>query len=202
MIYLRQKNLGFVHIAKTGGSSITYALAPYLRKGPHRLEGKGWQIPYHATGHMHEPLSRSLAKLGTKPDRFFTVVRNPFSRVVSCFLNRPADLRSLGTLLEFLDARKRDAMARRDHLSRPACWYLDRDVDLTVLRFENLENDFREFMTTLGPPFDSLSLPHVLNRNHPPYQQVLADDAVSVLLIKEIYAQDFERFGYDPTELD
>tara|TARA_Y100000310_G_C20418275_1_gene685402 strand:+ start:635 stop:823 length:189 start_codon:yes stop_codon:yes gene_type:complete len=46
----------YIHVPKTGGSSVTSALAPYLidPKPVDKTERKGWQIKHHVNKRMHQ----------------------------------------------------------------------------------------------------------------------------------------------------
>ena len=78
----------FHHIPKTGGSSITAALAPYCRNYEGEIpteESFGWQTRFHHPYYMHHPV-RGFES-GDIPEGYysFAFVRNPFEAVV-CLL--------------------------------------------------------------------------------------------------------------------
>jgi hypothetical protein len=94
MLVSHSKNFLFVHIYKTGGSTMTVLLHPYVdtaHAGDGKLEGAGWQ----STWHLYAQHSRfaeclpTLDQLGIDPaERFlFTFVRNPYSWALSVWNN-------------------------------------------------------------------------------------------------------------------
>lgn len=98
MIIADRKKVLFVHIEKTGGSSITTLLTPHISK-KYRSEnakmpgsGSGWRQTWHIN-RQHARFSSSLPlldKFGIDPQEYFkfTVVRNPYSWLLSIWGNR------------------------------------------------------------------------------------------------------------------
>ena len=98
MIIADSKKLMFVHIYKTGGSSITSLLAPYITK-QHRSEnpitsGDRWQNSWHFDDDQHSKFAEALAVLHKSEvkidldDYFkFVFVRNPYSWILSVWNN-------------------------------------------------------------------------------------------------------------------
>jgi hypothetical protein len=138
----------------------------------------------------------------------FTSVRNPFERLVSCYLNKIVGggnylsrrMKDLGvdSLASFLEVVGGQPPLRRDVHCRAM-------TDLTfagaigyddVIRYETFETDLRRIMARLGVA--ALAIPRPARRNH--------TDAGSHLgemlgpresdLIRDIYRRDFETFGY------
>ena len=96
MIVADSKKLLYVHIYKTGGSSITDLLAPYIteefRSKKVKTSGPRWQDSWHFDRIQHSKFSEALPKL----DRYninldeyfkFVFVRNPYSWVLSIWNN-------------------------------------------------------------------------------------------------------------------
>src|SRR3974390_1974627 len=92
MLISDAKNFIFVHIYKTGGSTITKLIGPYVderyRASVPRFDGDGWQGTWHYRGQQHAKLEtlrsdpewrdRNLTKY-----RICTVVRNPYTWALS-----------------------------------------------------------------------------------------------------------------------
>lgn len=82
MIVCESLKCVFVHVQKTGGSTITEILAPYADPGIGTGERFGWQIPFH-TGKMHCGITAGYS------DYFkFAFVRNPYDRIQSWWRDR------------------------------------------------------------------------------------------------------------------
>ncbi|MEO0925621.1 MAG: sulfotransferase family 2 domain-containing protein [Cyanobacteria bacterium J06643_13] len=98
MIIADSKKLLFVHIYKTGGSSITSLLAPYIseefrHKNP-QTSGDRWQKSWHFDRRQHSKFAKALAVLEQSDidlnlDDYleFVFVRNPYSWVLSIWNN-------------------------------------------------------------------------------------------------------------------
>ena len=95
MIISDSKKFMYVHIYKTGGSSTTDFLIPYVSerfcKRKPRKDGLKWQQTWHI-GKQHETLVESLPKLekmGVDPKDYFifTIVRNPYAWILSVWNN-------------------------------------------------------------------------------------------------------------------
>ena len=98
MIVADRRKAIYIHIEKTGGSSITALLAPYISekyrdKNP-RVPGSGfgWRQTWHINDE-HDKFAQSilvLDKFGIDPQKYFkfTIVRNPYSWILSIWRNR------------------------------------------------------------------------------------------------------------------
>lgn len=187
---LRQRYLQdcvFIHINKTGGTSIEAAL------------GLNFQ---------HRTAAEMRARLGSAAwQRKFTfsVVRNPWDRVASQYDYRVmtnqtglADekipftewvIRAYGESEPSLRDRRRMFMPQLD-------WLTDSDGNVIVDfvgRFENLAGDFEEICARLGR---TAALPHL--KASPPragYRERY--DAESRAVVASHFSRDIEYFGYD-----
>ncbi len=198
----------FTHITKTGGTSIeavgrehgylwgkadrTY-LARFRRTRPARIR-KGDTL-------WHLPL-REFEKNPYEGCLVFTVVRDPYTRVVSEFhcpwfgagnthLHTPASFN------EWVRDNLRTAIDR-SHLCPQVFHVFDRDgrqlVD-AILRFETLETEFNDFIEPYRP---SCRLTKFENRTPATRRTIDADslDRQSIDLINAFYRDDFETFRY------
>ena len=98
MIIADSKKLIFVHVYKTGGSSITSLLAPYIsenfRHKKVRTSGDNWQSNWHFDRRQHSKFADGLAFLDKSGvdvnlDEYFKFifVRNPYSWILSMWNN-------------------------------------------------------------------------------------------------------------------
>jgi Sulfotransferase family len=145
------------------------------------------------------------------PDYFrFAFVRNPYTRIVACYLDKivrrpgpkyrteaglPAGGRA--SLAEFLRAIERQPPLAMNRHWRLQSVLIPRDVPLDFVgRFEQLEEDLVSLFTRLGlqrnAPIDSRQI-------HTTSAGARAEEFIGPkekALIERIYAADFERFGY------
>ncbi|MBA1147708.1 sulfotransferase family 2 domain-containing protein [Ectothiorhodospiraceae bacterium WFHF3C12] len=216
MLISYKHNFMFVHIAKTGGTSIRAALRGYRWGWPY--------TPVLALCSLASQMTRPRHKLGIKFPRHakaiaaremlpaevydnlfkFVVVRNPWDLQVSSYhhLKRehPQVVARVDSFEAFLDLK---FGAERDYnflLDISAELQSDYVVDLHgnlivdyIARYESLEADFAEACRRIGisqPP-----LPHhrkASDRTH--YREYYSDRTRE--LVAHHYAADIERFGY------
>ena len=186
MIIVPKLKLAFMHVPKTGGSSITAALMPYLPDMGVEVGAVGWQCRFHKE-YMHTPFARLR---WYKPDdewKTFAVVREPFDRMHSYYCNRGDDNLSF---VEWLQMAHDDD--RFQVLSQYAMLRKDGQVGVdVVIPYENLS----EGLATLG-----LQLPEKreLDYGRTRGQMLAAYEAEpeAVDLVRSMAGRDFEEFGY------
>lgn len=178
-------DVSFVHINKTGGSSVEKALG----------------LPF-----QHRTALEIRDEIGPRrwAERFsFTIVRNPWDKVVSHYHYR---VKTNQTALAIKPVPFREwvhlAYGERDPLYydkpkmfMPQCdWICDANGQLLVGyvgRFETLEDDFRHVCSVLGR---TAALPHLKSSQRGDYRTHYSDAAAD--LIGRVFAADIERFGY------
>lgn len=175
----------FIHINKTGGSSIEKAL----------------KIPLE-----HKTALEKIEKIGQKNwDRklTFTVVRNPWDKVVSHYHYRvkknKTDLRE--NPIEFRDWVKRSYVSQDPfYYDKPKMfmpqinWIADKDGNVLVdeiVHFENLEGEFYDVLQKLGR---KVTLPHVKRSNRGNYREYYDEETIEI--IRNLFERDIERFSY------
>ena len=156
----------FIHIRKTGGTSIRTAL------------GIG-SVPNHITAReMRRIFPDSCGKFA------FGFVRNPWDRLVS-WVHR------MGLGVDWDQPDRFDQLGLEPQVD----YLLDEDGKLMVDfvgRFENLAEDFNTICGKIGiatPP-----LPHLNTSEHRHYRDYY-DETAKQFIAKQ-YAEDIERFGY------
>ncbi len=186
---LRERHLRsyvFIHINKTGGSSIEKALG---------------------IGLDHSTALEKYQQLGAKAwnGKFtFTMVRNPWDKVVSHYHYR---VRTNQTglaehTLPFSEWLQRCYVDRDPrYYDQPRMfmpqrqWLVNENDELMVEfigRFENLEQDFATICQRLGV---NATLGHAKPSSRGSYRQYY--DADSEALIREHFAEDLQLFGYE-----
>jgi len=194
---MSKKELKFIHITKTGGTSI-------------EDEGKNHNIDWGRNheeeyGWWHEIFIDKPQELKDKYD-WFLAVRNPYERILSEFhcewggLGDKAERVGIKTFNYYLMhkikywARKtktKHGVSRGDHYT-PQHLYLDESVNTHILKMENLNEDFNNLMNQYN-----LDIKLTKKSNTSKKHFSLNDmDYHLVQLIQEVYHEDFERFGY------
>ncbi|MGD8709964.1 MAG: sulfotransferase family 2 domain-containing protein [Ectothiorhodospiraceae bacterium] len=206
----------FVHIAKTGGTSIRTALRPYRWGWPYTLPLTLCSLvsqmthPKHILGIKFPRHAKAIAAREMLPGDFydslfkFTVVRNPWDLQVSSYhhLKRehPRTMAGIDTFDAFL-RRKFDPEREYDYLldisqELQSEYVTDLQGNLIVdrvARYENLTEDFREICEHIGirPP----ELPHKRKATgRRPYQDYYTTETRE--LVARHYGADIQRFGY------
>lgn len=176
----------FVHINKTGGSSIERAL---------KLKEQNHLTAQYIRDHMGTTAFNKKFK--------FAFVRNPFDKVVSQYEYRAkhdqTGIRTENVSFEdwvFESYEKRNMK----YINNPTMfmpqyyWITDYEgneiVDF-VGRFENLQNDFNQVCKMLKR---DVQLPHVRKTNRRPYQDYYNDETQRI--IQKHYKVDLDYFNY------
>lgn len=205
MVSVRNKFL-FIHIPKTAGNSIQNILKDYSEDqivvlNPHQNGIERFEVRNpHIPSHKHSPLIDY--KRWLRDDFYnglfkFSCVRNPWDRMISFYFSTPhlqaagwnrsafVDLvKSVKPMVAFLTTNPSIAMSDFDN--KPEI-----EVDF-VMRFEKLEDDFREVCRKLAIPFRGL--PH-RNKSDREHYSVYYDDGL-IRLVAESFTYDIECFGY------
>lgn len=196
----------FIHIPKTGGTSVEAMLWPNPKESD--LFGGvagGFRNKYTTGGLQHLPARFVREEVGI--ERFssylsFSIVRHPYGKAISQFsyMSIRPDLR------EFIGMRFDDSFDRyleliqmHEHIQweKQVQFLQDERGDLMVeevLRFEDFPHDIKGIFNKLRVPIPGI--PH-LNKN--PVAEALKPTEISKFAkekIEEIYLQDFDFFSY------
>lgn len=215
MLLCLKYNFLFVHLAKTGGTSIRSMLQGYRRRDPYflaqlicsRLSGLtrhklGLKFPRHAKAvAAKEMLPKDVFQGLFK----FAFVRNPWDLQVSSYHHihreRPHLLQGINdfdSFLKFKLEEKRNYHYILDASAEPQ-WYslidLKGDCLLDFIgRYERLRDDFQIVCDKLGLKKASY-LPHRRKAaNRTDYRQYYSDNSAE--LIAKHFALDIKAFGY------
>jgi hypothetical protein len=158
----------FIHVPRTGGSSISQAL---------RTEFACTDIPRHQT------FAEVVNTLGRSWWRFsFGFVRNPWDRMVSMHLGSGAHTDLAGWMRTGCPRNPRwGSLIQADFV----------DGVEFVGRFEQLNRDFAQICSVLGV---SLALPHVGALAHTHYSDYYTDE--TRYMVETICKKDIDAFGY------
>jgi hypothetical protein len=176
----------FIHINKTGGSSIEKAL----------------NIPFE-----HKTAREKIQEMGQSRwnKKFsFAVVRNPWDKVVSHYHYRvktnQTKLRE--NSIEFTEWVKRSYGVQDEYyydipkMFMPQVeWIVDNQGKIVVdkiMHFENLENEFNEVLEILGK---KAALPHEKKSNRLNYREYYNNETIEI--IRKWFQQDIDIFGYE-----
>ena len=188
------KPLKFIHITKTAGTTIEDEAKKHsILWGRHHKE-YGWH---------HGLLKHKSPTMVEKYD-WFTVVRNPYTRIISEFHCRFGGMnRSPKKMLEFSNGDFNNYLIKRisNHNSgrdrhgghyTPQHYYTDNEIPITILKFENIKHEFDALMKKYKL---LVSLNSCKNTNPKIFyisdmNQKLRD------LINAVYEKDFEHFNY------
>ena len=215
MLLSHRYNFLFVHIAKTGGTSVRAAL--------NKLR---WRDPYYAMLFVCHKFSHLTGhKLGTKfprhskiiaakemlPEEFFqqlykfAFVRNPWDLQVSSFHHirreRPAVMNGIDDFNEFMRWKFNPERPYQYHIDTSLQWQTDYLVDLHgnlqtdfIGHTEQLQDDFDQVCEKIG--IAPIQLPHkrVAKDRKKDYRSYYDDDTAE--LVAQHFARDIDMLGY------
>jgi hypothetical protein len=183
------KELRFIHITKTAGTSIEeIAKEKGILYGRYHREYGGWHVFF-----KHKP-----KEFKNRYD-WFLVVRNPYERIVSEFhckwggVGNLAEKYNVDGFNNYIRQKIMHRLPIGGHYSEQYK-YIDNDpsIKIHILRFENLEEEFNSLMKTYNL---DLKLSKDLNKNEKIFTvKDLSPD--NIKLINNIYKKDFEKFNY------
>ncbi|HKJ76033.1 MAG TPA: sulfotransferase family 2 domain-containing protein [Gammaproteobacteria bacterium] len=214
MLLSNRYNFLFVHIAKTGGTSVRAALQRLRWRDPMYLPQFICSRLSHWTGHRiggkFPRHARIIAAKEMLPEEFFNrlfkfaFVRNPWDLQVSSYHHirreRPHLMEGIDDFPSFIRWKLDPERPYQFHIdtSIQLQWDYLRDLEGNLLvdfvgRYENLEADFREIARRIGAP--DLQLPHRRKATDRTDYRNYYDDETAALVTKHFH-QDIEHFGY------
>lgn len=211
-----QKNFIFIHIPKTGGTSVQMALErvangivlPRTPPAPRGVPQKEPRNPQFPTLHMHSKLAAYRNALA--PDVYdklykFGCVRDPWERSISYFFSphlgrtewdRDAFLEFIETLTPMRSWLRRPGAGSKKWPVRLNNFLFRRPligVDF-VMRFENLQVDFSEVCRRLNLP--DIEFPHANAGPQRDYSKFYDRELIELIGMR--FREDAEAFGYEP----
>lgn len=181
----------FMSMPKCAGSSVRAGL---MRK----LDPENW----HKQGHLDRWVSLHYYSRGQMRESSlfrFSVVRNPFDRLVSCWANRVRGGHLAGprgkewTFEEFVHLLHTRALRNDRHIAPQTWMLLDREQPLVdhLLRFETLAEDWKVIQDYCG----LAPLKHLNKSEHDHYQTYYTDELRYI--VHGLYWQDLRLLGYN-----
>jgi hypothetical protein len=186
---IKEDKLFFIHIPKTAGTSIEHAI-------------NGKDNPLWARHYSYSQFSLYPKKYNPREYYIFTVVRNPWDRIYSCFLwskhKSNSALFCSDSFKEYLDFIESQDVENNQKYSiiNDFNWWTGGIENLNhVARFENLEEDLVPIKKYLGRDF---IIPYT-NTNplrDPKIHYKSKYTSYGVDLIREKYRKEIELFDY------
>lgn len=204
----------FVHIAKTGGTSVRAALNPlrwrdpnyYLSFPAHKLSGLvGHRLGMKFPRHAHIIAAKEmLPELYFDSLYKFAFVRNPWDLQVSSFYHirreRPDAMNGIKDFNDFMRWKFDPDRPYQYHIDTSLSLQSDYLIDLHgnmqidfLGRYESLEEDFLKIVSMLNLPVKPL--PHKRKASERDHYRVYYQPEV-VDLVKNHFARDIELLGY------
>lgn len=201
----------FIHIPKCGGTSIENIIWPNLEDRSEENLWMGFVSKYHnkyQTGGLQHLLAvQVMEEVGM--DIFnsfykFAIVRNPWDRIVSQFAYmqvRPDLMDFLGMSPDTEFKSYLDLIQTKQHVQwmQQTHFILDRNRKLLVDkvgRMETFQSDSTEILNKVGFANDQFEIKHT-NKSKRKEIDFYYSDAESVQMVRDIYADDIEFFGYE-----
>ena len=168
MIIDNNNNFIFVHVYRTGGSSIDRAFGGTTnRMNTHtKLEDvPGWENYFS-----------------------FGVIRNPWDRLVSSYKYLTIRKQFEGTFEEYV---QQFAEGKLSTTKKYAQYDMVKNCSY-IMRFEHLQEDFEDVCKIIGIP--APNLPHAWKTEHKPYTQMYNEQQKQI--IAEASSGDIEHYGF------
>ena len=197
----------FVHIPKTGGTSISKALFDICKvdykPGKEVCEENmfGW-CEKSSLWLQHISFAEIQNRSKNIDDFYkFTFVRNPWDRAISDFFWFKNSVKISGTFEEYLleinsfkniFQNDKKTIWMGDH-KLPQTYFFNEDELDFVGRFENIDKDFSYIVEKIG--IKNVKLPHLQKTDHENYKNYYNN--ITKKLVYEIYYEDVVRFNYD-----
>lgn len=198
----REYKFVFIHMVKNAGNSVASLFCPDIPKRHNPLlknninKKKINDEFYCKRNNQHLTVNiylNYINKIGDNPKdyKFFTIIRNPYERVVSYFLYRKRRGFNLPSCTFKSYCQQQAYFFPRMTYD----WYVGKHKLDYIIRFENLQNDWANMCNKFNWNFPSL--PHTnkalsLTRKH--YSAYYDEQTKNMIDI--IFKDDIEKFGY------
>jgi hypothetical protein len=193
-----KKELKFIHITKTAGNSIEDCA-----KHKNINFGRFHQYEY---GFWHEFFPTKNKDLKDKYD-WFTVVRNPYDRIISEFHCKwggignnldEIDKYDINYFNNYIMLKIENRSESGDHYSEQYK-YIDPEYNIHILKFENIDEEFNKLMNKYNL---DITLDLVTNKSILKKFGVKDLSKHNINLINKVYDKDFEMFNYQKINIE
>ena len=204
-----QKNIIFIWIPKTAGTSLVKAMDLTKAKNLHLLRYRFVNRGMVTFGHMDYAalVEKGLVSRKFDTDAFkFAFSRNPYDRAVSLFsfFKKQGKLNQTESFLSFWQRMLDDGYhdiglynVRKFSQCNPQVRWI-KGVQIDFLgAFETLETDVARLMDRLN--LSNQCLPHLNPSAHGEYRRYYNSESQEI--IRKLYSEDFLYFGYDDQNL-
>ena len=193
------KKFLFIHIPKTAGNAVQKVLMPYSDDEIYRESHKDGKLnDFEVKNELgicrkHEwvgPYIENPEVLGASVEDYlkFSVVRNPWERMVSWYCYTFPRISQEIDKDHFLEnGLGKNMPSMKDYL-----YYDGKNQMDYIIRYENLEEGFKEVCLKLDIPFEGFEVTNP--STHPHYSNFYNDDSLSK--IDELYGDDAKIFNY------
>lgn len=225
MIICPGPKVAFIHIYKTGGSSLTrvlsrYTVETYRAAGEPRFNGEGWQDTWHLHGQQHSKFQQNKKALSEIVDdqwNYVVVARNPYEWFASVFFEFYLQDRKWKAGSNFLFGKVSKNRTFEDYVDfyqdfksgYPEFWGFSTQksfiagvppAKLNVIKFENYEQEVRSTMASLGIVVEEIQ--HDLKRgsDKEKFKNYLMAHPRFIPFVNDVFAEDFDTFGYQKVQ--
>jgi hypothetical protein len=205
-----KQQIKFIHITKTGGTSIEEVgkkngmlwgmydeKLQYKKLKIGKMSGAIWHIP--PRNFIKNPYSKHIT---------FAVVRNPYNRILSeCFCKwggkyKTREFQNVDEFNDYITERIKKCMEPQFFHFMPQYIYThdenNNQIINHIIRFENLKEEFDNLMTNFG-----LSIVLDIDTNKSIKKYGISDiSPENIKLINKVYDNDFKFFNYDKIHID
>lgn len=221
MIVCPNPKVSFIHIYKTGGSSLTRVLSDHtvegLRGKNPRFDGDGWQGTWHVNSQQHSKFKDNQNQLKDIIDDSWihlVVCRNPYDWFASVFYEFYAENKNWKAGSNFLFGQFSKNRTFEDFIDfyeefeagYPDFWGFSSQrsfvdgidkINLRTIRFEAYEESVQKNLLDLGIPV--VALPHDLKRGSEKgnFKSYIKSHPKFTPFVNRVFEKDFEFFSYD-----
>lgn len=185
-----KKTLKFIHITKTGGTSI---------ENTGKLINQNWgRFHKNEIGYWHKIFEKYPNKIKSKYD-WFTVVRNPYNRILSEYYckwggigNENID-HNIDEFNKYLINKVKNCRYLKHYTKQFKYIPDNKNIKIRILKFENLKEEFKKLLKEYNLPDIEL-----LHENKAKNKKFTINDFNDELIntINKVYDKDFKMFGY------